>query len=237
MPFGVPVFGRNDMRRLIRSGGLALTAAAMFAAAAWAQAPQRGQLFISPAGQPFRAPAGAAYPVALWFAQADKRGDGKLDRAEVLADAGAFFRQLDKNHDGVIDPFELQAYEEDVVPEILGAYRIPEGASKPLPRGAGGPERRRGLFSRDRGPTTDPAEVSVLNGAAPYELTPEPEPVASADFNQDGRITLAEFLKAAGQRFDRLDTKHQGYLILADLPKTAAQQDAERTQRERAAGR
>jgi hypothetical protein len=34
-------------------------------------APMRGpQLFISPAGEPFRAPAGAPYPIAAWFAGA-----------------------------------------------------------------------------------------------------------------------------------------------------------------------
>jgi len=220
----------------MRSTGLVCAAALLVAAGAMAQTPQgRGETFISPSGQPFRAPAGAAYPVGLWFAQVDKRGDGKVDRAEVLADAEAFFRLLDKNHDGVIDPFELQAYEQDVAPEILGAYRIPEGGQRSFPRG--GPERRRGLFGGDRGQPADPGEQSVLNGAVPYELTPDPEPVASADYALDGRITLAEFLKATGRRFDQIDAKHQGFLTLAALPKTMAQKDAERLARAQTAGR
>jgi len=195
----------------------------------------RQQLFISPSGQPFRSPPGAGYPVGLWFAQVDKRGDGKIDKAEFVADARAFFAMLDTNHDGVIDAFELQAYEQNVAPEILGAYRIPEGGLRPLPRGAGGPEHRGGLFGRrDRGPSNDPGDVSVLDGAAPYALIPDPEPVASTDLEMDGRITLAEFLKAAAQRFDRLDAKHLGYLTLASLPKTVAQQDAERAARAKA---
>jgi hypothetical protein len=203
-----------------------------------AQATQRsGQLFISPSGEPFRAPAGAPYPVAQWFAQADKRGDGKVDRSEFRADAEAFFHALDKSGDGVIDPFELQAYEQDVVPEILGAYRIPEGRVSGFPPGAGGPEPRRGLFGRRQQTPGDPGEASVLDGAAPYELIPDPEPVASTDFAGDGRITLAEFLRAADERFDRLDAKHRGYLLLADLPKTVAQKDAELAARAAAARR
>jgi EF hand domain-containing protein len=218
----------------------ALAAAAVLAmcAPAFAQAPQRGgQLFISPAGQPFRAQPGAAYPVAQWFAQADKRGDGKIDRAEFRADAEAFFHELDTNHDGVIDPFELQAYEQTVVPEILGAYRIPEGRVSGFPRGAGGPPPSRGLFGRRQQAPGDPGEASVLDGAAPYELIPDPEPVASTDFAGDGRITLAEFLRAADERFDRLDAKHTGFLTLAGLPKTVAQKDAEQAARAAAAHR
>ncbi len=226
----------------MRSARLALAAAAVSMAVAptlaQAQEPPRGgQLFISPSGQPFRAPAGAPYPVAQWFAQADKRGDGKVDRAEFRADAEAFFHLLDKNGDGVIDPFELQAYEQIVVPEMLGAYRIPEGRVSGFPPGAGGPGPRRGLFGRRQQAPGDPGEASVLDGAAPYELIPDPEPVASTDFAGDGRITLAEFLKAADERFDRLDPKHRGFLLLADLPKTAAQKDAEQAARAAAAHR
>ena len=58
----------------------------------------------------------------------------------------------------------------------------------------------------------------MLDGAAPYELIPDPEPVASTDFAGDGRITLAEFLKAADERFDRLDAKHTGFLLAGRPP-------------------
>jgi len=225
---------------VMRAARLAMAATVVSVAVAptLAQAPQRaGELFVSPSGQPFRAPAGAPYPVAQWFAQADKRGDGKVDKGELRADAEAFFRVLDKNGDGVIDPFELQAYEQDVVPEILGAYRIPEGQVIGFPRGAGGPGPRRGLFGRRQQAPGDPGEASVLDGAAPYELVPDPEPVASTDFAGDGRITLAEFLRAVDQRFDRLDAKHRGFLLLADLPKTVAQKDADQAARDAAARR
>ena len=105
--------------------------------------------------------------MAQWFAQADKRGDGKVDRAEFRADAEAFFHVLDKNGDGVIDPFELQAYEQDVVPEILGAYRIPEGGVGGFPTGAGGPGPRRGLFGRRRRPRATRARPACWTGPRP----------------------------------------------------------------------
>jgi hypothetical protein len=180
----------------------------------------RGALFISPMGQPFRAAAGEPYPVGRWFAQADRNGDGRIDRAEFRGDAEAFFRTLDTDHNGVIDGFEIASYEHNVVPEILGVY----GASVapepgPRPQGRGG--RRRGKGG-DGGATE-----ALMGGAGFYELISEPEPVASADTNLTGKVTLADFLAAADRRFDRLDAKGLGYLTLADLPKTPVQRAAE----------
>src|ERR1700739_4625367 len=63
-------------------------------------------LFISPAGEPFRAGPGEPYPVVQWFARVDRNHDDRIDRAEFRADAEAFFKVLDKNHDGIIDAFE-----------------------------------------------------------------------------------------------------------------------------------
>ena len=82
------------------------------------------------------------------------------------------FRILDTNHDGVIDPFEMQAYENQVVPEILGAFRVPEGGDGAT---GGGPDQlnrhrdrpRQGLFGMGPRPPDDPDAVSVANGAAP----------------------------------------------------------------------
>src|SRR5689334_16176727 len=83
-------------RRLI---GVALALA--FAAPATVRAQEEDGLpnvFISPAGKPFRAVQGAPYPVVDWFKEADKNADGKLDHAEFIADAEAFFKVLDINH-------------------------------------------------------------------------------------------------------------------------------------------
>ena len=185
-------------------------------------------LFISPMGQPFRAEPGEPYPVARWFAQADRNGDGRIDRAEFRADAEAFFKTLDTNHDGVIDGFEVSNYEHNVVPEILGAYRQPyrgDGGQRDggLQGGEGGHHRQGGGGQR---PGDSAGGDEVMCGATPYELLSEPEPVASADRGLTGRITLADFLVAADRRFALLDTKGLGALTLADLPMTPIQQAA-----------
>ena len=225
------------MRRL-SSGLAALIIVGSGAAQAQAQGDppsMRPSLFISPNGQPFRAKAGEPYPVARWFAQVDSNGDGKIDRTEFRADAASFFRALDTNRDGVIDGFEIQNYEHNVVPEILGAFRVAEGAEgsivgmrhgPPIGGGASPRPRGRGKPKKDYSGDGDGSDV-VMGGAVPYELLPEPEPVSAADTNLNGRVNLADFLAAADRRFNRLDSKGQGYLTLDGLPKTPVQQAAE----------
>lgn len=168
-------------------------------------------LFISPSGQPFRSLPGEPYPVARWFAQADKNGDGRIDRAEFRADAATFFKVLDQNHDGVIDGFELSYYEHTLVPEILGAYR---GGVASDPKNEN---------EHEHGPGRRQPDVLGLQGAVAFELFSKPEPVAAADLRVDGHITLPEFLTAADQDFDTLDKAGRGYLTLTDLPKTPLQ--------------
>jgi len=194
-------------------------------------------LFISPSGQPFRAAPGEPYPVAKWFALADKNGDGRLDRAEFRADAEAFFHTLDENHDGVVDGFEVNDYEQKIAPEISGAYGSESGFGG-VHRGGGqgrGGGRRGGAGGAGgpggAGASSAADSVAVLQGAAVFGLLDEPEPVSATDLNLDGRITLSEFLTVADRRFDLLDAKHLGYLTLADLPKTAAQKMAEAKKR------
>jgi len=73
-------------------------------------------------------------------------------------------------------------------------------------------------------------------GAAPYGLLGEREPVASADLDLNSRITLASFKTKAGQRFALLDVDGKGYLTLAELPKTVIQRQGERRGRGRPPG-
>ncbi len=199
----------------------------------------RPTIFISPAGQPFHAAAGQPYPVAQWFAQADANHDGRITREEFRADFEAFFKTLDVNHDGVIDSFELDDYEQKVAPEILSVLERPvvePPSSSAAPQTGDGPIELPGSGRRRRGGAeggvggqgaqgragNSTTRLSIL-GAAAYSLFPEPEPVASADADFDGKITLAEFLAAADRRFDMLDTKKLGYLTLDGLPRTPDQ--------------
>jgi len=198
-------------------------------------------VFISPHGQPFRAPKGAPYPIDLWFKQADTNGDGKIDHAEFVADAAAFFKILDQNHDGVLSQAEVAYYERRICPEILGLdYEV--GALTP---GRGRPAAHDGAqlwlaqFSsnplenvptRQVDPNVEPLGKprtdkidETKQGASPFSLFDEPEPVATADFDFNGKITRANFLRLADMHFSTLDHDGVGYLVLSKMPKTAAQ--------------
>ncbi len=202
-------------------------------------------IFISPAGKPYRARPGEPYPVVTWFADADANHDGKLTRDEMRADAAAFFHTLDTNHDGVIDGFEVQAYEQSVAPEILPRIenlRAGEGFDPNLDladqRNTERPDssgQRRGGFQM-RQPRQAKGETGA-QGAAVYSLINQPEPVAAADADFDGKVTLPEFEAAADRHFEILDTKQQGYLTLAGLPKTPVQELIEQAAKRRAAQR
>ena len=189
-------------------------------------------LFISPAGKPYRAADRQPYPVAAWFAAADADHDGRLTREEFRADAAAFFRELDTNHDGVIDGFELQHYEREVAPEInpeIGSLQFGEGMDLSLgePRG-GEPRIGKGAKSgREQAGDQRP------EGAGIFGLLNEPEPVAAADLNFDSHIGLQEFLTQADSRFTKLDKKNLGYLTLDALPKTPLQVVLERMEARR----
>jgi hypothetical protein len=189
--------------------------------------PPPPQLFISPAGEPFRADPGQPYPVAAWFARADSDHDGALTRGEFVADALAFFDRLDTDGDHVVDGFENGAYERDVAPEINGIMPRPErrGDSLPplvLPRSR--TEQMMGppslLHPRGR-----PMPVR-RQGAAQYSLINEPHPVRGADADLDQRVSRAEAEAAAGMRFDLLDPDRDGRILAADLPTTPAQRMA-----------
>lgn len=169
--------------------------------------PIRTQLFISPSGQPFRAPMGQPYPSAAWFAQADRDHDGKLTREEFRADADAWFEKLDLNHDGQISMPEVTHWEDEVVPEIT---RATIGG---FVGGRGGPIGRNVADTR-------------AQGAAMYSVINEPHPIRGADTDFSFTVSKAEWRAAADRRFDLLDDKEgvkDGVILLADLPKTPAQ--------------
>ncbi len=178
------------------------------------------QLFISPAGEPFRAPAGAPYPVKAWFDGADANHDGALSRDEFVADSLRFFAVLDVDKNGVIDGFEVSNYETRIAPEIIG-LPSPGGAMRrgPMGQGPGGD----GGGDDDMGPRRRQQGANVLQGAALFSLIAEPEPVMASDANFDRRITKDEATKAAKTRFALLDTDKDGVLKLEELPQTPAQ--------------
>ncbi len=184
------------------------------------------RLFISPAGEPFRAPPGQPYPVAAWFAGADANHDGAVSRDEFVADALRFFAVVDADHDGVIDGFEVSAYETRIAPEIVGGV-APSARRGPMGQGPGGgpPGGGGGPDGGDRPRRS--AGSNMLQGASLYGLIAEPEPVMGADADFNRRITKDEAIKAAKTRFVLLDLDKDGLLKLEELPKTPAQRMAE----------
>ena len=192
----------------------------------------RINVFISPAGEPFRAAPGQPYPVDAWFNRADANHDGALSEEEFVADSVAFFHKLDTNGDGVIDGFEISNYEQKVAPEILPrvagltARDIP-----PLPTDNPDEQRRRDLEAaqqQQQDQTRARRSGPIYDGAAVFGLIREPEPVAAADLDFDGKVTLQEWIAAAKRHFAELDVNHDGRITLADLPKTPVEKLAEK---------
>jgi hypothetical protein len=196
---------------------LALLPILLLAAQGEAVPQGRPQVFIAPSGEPFRVYGEVPYPVAKWFAGADKNADGKLDPAEFNADFLRFFDQLDVNRDGAIDSVEKARYEAEVAPETLGGswtgtkqtVTNEEWDSK-FAAGTARPEVER--------PKRNNGVVPI--GAARFDLLGLPEPVAAMDVELRGRITRRAAGEAARLRFSQLDTAHRGYLTLDALPET-----------------
>ncbi len=163
------------------------------------------RMFVSPSGEPFHEGPADPDPLKTWFDQADAGHQGYLDRAAFRADAARYFKVLDENGDGVIDGFEVADYEHKIAPE-LG-----EWAEGRYP-GEFGSDRRDSDHTPGRGPATDGRRHRPIS-----QLIDEPEPVSGADFNLDSHITLAEWMRAADQRFDLLDTLKTGRLTLDAL--------------------
>ena len=161
------------------------------------------QLFISPAGKPFRSASGQPYPVVSWFKEADADHDGKLDKAEFRADAEAFYKLLDRDGDGMVTDNEIVYYETALVPELNASGQAAEYD------------------------TSDKTKLATdLQGAAPFGLINDAEPVRSADQSFIGRLTLKAYLARADHNFDLLDEQGRGYLSLETLPRTPMQKAA-----------
>lgn len=181
--------------------------------------------FISPMGEPFRTKPGDKPPEEVWFDRADKNGDGKITRAEFLADAGHFFMALDVNHNGEIGPEEIQRYEDDVAPEV-NSSGFGDGDDHVRRHGSG---VRRGSDAAldsegvsSSGSPDDPSPPQHYDatgeGASRFSYLDLPEPVVAADTDFNRGVSPKEFVAAANQRFDLLDANHDGVLTRDELP-------------------
>jgi hypothetical protein len=208
--------------------GLAVTAPPGAASPLPTAALTPGLLFVSPCGRPYRVPLGQPYPVDVWFNAADTNKDGKLDKAEMRADADIFFRVLDQDHNGYIDGFEVSFYEHRILPEMLqnqtfGAFAAPDMKVLAQYGGPGQPDSPPVVDDDISDRTKSHKKEADLQGAAPYNFLREPEPVSASDGDFNHRITQAEFAAASDRRFKLLDKDGDGLLTLATLPRTYAQ--------------
>ena len=190
------------------AAGLLSVAWNAVAAAQASQGPP--QTFISPMGEPFRAPAGAPYPSAQWFAGADTNHDGKVSREEFRADAARFFKVLDVDADGKISDREATYYEYRVAPEIIAASVDTSGLS--LQKKDDDDDHKGNI-----------PLANVRQGAAYFSWLFDAEPVRSADVDFNRKVTPEEWKAAADRRFALLDPDETGFIKLADMPLTPAQ--------------
>jgi hypothetical protein len=174
--------------------------------------------FISPMGEPFRAPSTGEAPIARWFVQADRNRDGVLTADEMQADADRFFMRLDSNHDGQIIPDEIKAYEYEIAPEVQvnSNWKRPRGEAAPEPK-PGRDHLSGNDWGRRPGDQHDGYRADGLQGAARYGLLNLPQPVMSADADFNRAVTQGEFRQAASYRFKLLDQRGQGRIALAEL--------------------
>lgn len=213
------------------------------------------QLFIAPSGEPFHAPAGAAYPSAAWFAQADRNHDGRVSEAEFAADFVHFFDKLDADHDGIVRDAEIKAYEQDIAPEVRSFDRGFEEAAPSEGHQPGGHGRRgragRGRGGNDEGQDSrtsaggddivpEVGKSSAIEndlrsersyGGGQFSMINIPEPISSMDIDFSGSVSREEMRAAAHRRFALLNRDGQAFLTLANLPETYAQQHPRRAGR------
>ena len=198
----------------------------------------RAGLFVSPAGEPFRAAPGQPAPMAAWFAQVDTNGDGAISFAEFQADFRRYFDLLDTNHDGEIAPDEVTRYETQILPEMssrgfgggMGGARREGGemggggmgrggmGGGGMGRGRGGMGGGRGGMGGGRGGGQGGAGMAMMaSGAARFGLLPISHPIMEADEDFNRGVSRAEWDHAAATRFTALDETHTGRLTLAEL--------------------
>ncbi|WP_114392472.1 hypothetical protein [Oleisolibacter albus] len=192
---------------------------------ACASDPERGpphprpmMMAISPAGERLGLPGRpAAEALAAWFKAADANSDGRLDTAELQADAARFFKTLDADGDGAVNSRELEEarrQQRDALRRVAAAPpdgTLPEGAPVDDAPGDRDGEKADGSRPRGRGPGDAPG--GVMGGGMGGGV----DPVMSADRNLDFRVTLIEMQQDVLRRMQEMDGNQDGSVDLAEV--------------------
>jgi hypothetical protein len=168
---------------------------------------------VSPAGELLAAPTMEAetYRAAMlgWFDHTDSNHDGRLDPAEMQADAERIFKLYDHNGDGFVTSAEMTAY------RVESPFR-----ANPV---QGGGRIRPGRVNL----TAEEANTASRDSDGRPQYRMGIDPVMSADANADFRVTLAEFLAQMAIRHGQMDRDKDGFvsreefLAFADGPMRA----------------
>lgn len=172
---------------------------------------------VSPAGELLGPPTGnaEAYRTAMlgWFNRADTNSDGRLDLAEMMADADRTYALYDQNKDGAVTSSELTAY------RVASPHHAP-----PV---QGGEKMRPGRLNM----TAAEAETASRDSQGRPQYRMGVDPVMSADANADFRVTLAEFRAEMTRRHTQMDQNGDGvvsrdeFLAYAEGPMRAWRQE------------
>jgi hypothetical protein len=139
----------------------------------------REQLFISPAGEPFRSPLGQTPPLDQWWRQVDPAGAGSIAPAAFVQDFERFFATLDADKDGVLSSPEINRYEAKVAPEILPGNGAVRGAAE------------FGLLNDAEPVLSADANLDGQVTLAEFRLKAQAM-FARLDLNKDGRLARSE---------------------------------------------
>ncbi|MBK8543477.1 MAG: hypothetical protein IPL62_07810 [Caulobacteraceae bacterium] len=195
---------------------------------------ERGALFVSPMGQPFRAsPESRHAPILLWLAHADTDHDQQISRDEFVVEAMAFFTDdLDTNHDQSVIPVESTEFRRMHAPEVLNLDTAPVTVSARQRRESATGIRGARPEVRTRTSAEGLREFTPSVTGAPRRpdrlrqeevmLGVEVEPVMSCDRDFSRRIDAAEFQACAERRFLALDINHDGYFTLYESDRARA---------------
>jgi len=158
-------------------------------------------ILFSPNGEPLSG-GPLKYPscddaLAGWFTRVDANHDGFIDHNEFMADARVQFDVMDITHDGSLTAAKLAIFRQPYEDNDRG---ITSADSSPAA----------GHRSEHPGERPTPSQ-----SRQPYS---EPEdPVMSADRTLSFRVTLADFLAAAEENFNHMDSDHRKMLTLANV--------------------
>lgn len=193
-----------------------LIAAASACCLAVMPASSKPSVYMSLMGEPFWTDSAGRHPFDQWLELADQDGDLMVSSLEFRTDAEAFFASLDSNDDKLIDGQEMAQYER-LAPgrtRAAGGGAILPSSKRTKPTSSAPVERGQVAVVTSG---NVPSASRIHPGGGKINFSEVPQPVAMADHNLDGRVTLDEFRKTAGRRFSNYDTDKDGRLTRKEL--------------------